>query len=73
MKKEPKIAKLFISLIGFTCVGSLMFMLGRISNSDIVEVSNGQHVMVTTKEKFNYLIESNYISADVDFKSGSNK
>ena len=63
-KKESRTSKIVTSLIGFTCVAILMFMLGRISNSDIVEVSE--------PETINYVIESGYVSSEINFDEESN-
>ena len=63
MKKESRTSKIVTSLIGFTCVAILMFMLGRISNSDIVEVSE--------PETINYVIESGYVPTETNFEEES--
>ena len=62
MKKESRTSKIVTSLIGFTCVGILMFMLGRVSNntrtSEVADES----------QSYNYNIESSYIPAEINFE-----
>ena len=62
MKKESRTSKIVTSLIGFTCVGILMFMLGRVSNntrtSEVADES----------QSYNYTIESSYIPAEINFE-----
>ena len=59
-KKEPRLAKITISVLGFMLIGTLMFMLGRISNDDITATDQDKMV--------NYVIESGYQHTDIDFE-----
>ena len=60
-KKESITAKIIISLIGFTCVGTLMFMLGRVSNN-----TRTSEVADESRE-FSYVIESGYVPTEINF------
>lgn len=61
-KKESRTSKIVTSLIGFTCVAILMFMLGRVSNNNRTsEVAN-------ESQEFSYVIESGYIPTETNFE-----
>jgi len=61
VKKEPKIAKIIISLIGFICVGTLMFVLGKVSNTTRTSE------MADESREFSYVIESGYVPTEINF------
>ena len=56
---KKKLARISMSALGFMLIGSLMFILGRISTKEIV-ASNDEKLL-------NYVIESGYQNIDTDF------
>ena len=66
MKKESRASKIVISLIGFTCVAILMFMMGRVSNN------NRTSEVADESQEFSYVIESGYIPTETNFEEEAN-
>ena len=51
-----------LTILGITCVSILIFTLGRVSNNTRVSE------VVNESEQFTYVIESGYVSDEIDFE-----